>query len=194
MESELINHIDKQIDVHVKFMDSIEQIRWRFTSAFGITALAGLLFINGKAGLEGFKIFEAAAYFIVLVVSIAGLITQIRIIGLFWSQWKRIRGLQLEKLSLLEKNEIIISDRIKSLWSLPYIIPKENQDGFYFTVHESNSLLFSMLISVSIALIVNMLCQNVYLAGAIAIIGTGLLTYLSHIAGKEYCKQILGHT
>jgi len=47
-------------------------------------------------------------YSIVAVVAIAGLLTQVRIIGLFWSEWQRIRQLQVEKIKLIEAEEIII--------------------------------------------------------------------------------------
>ena len=68
----LIDQIDKQIDIHVKFMDSMEQIRWRFTSAFGITAMVGLLFLGKRYGGNLSPAEILTAYSIVAVVAMAG--------------------------------------------------------------------------------------------------------------------------
>ena len=190
----LLDQIDKQIDVHLRFMDSMEQIRWRFTSAFGITALVGLLFVSAKLGNGGLsKLETVAAYFIVAVISISGLMTQIRIIGLFWSQWHRIRELQLEKIKILEAGGTEISNAVKTIWCLPHIVPSENRDSLYFTVHEANCLLFSLFLSISVALTVNVLYQNSYLTGALILIGTLVLTYSGHRVGRYYYNKVVSH-
>ena len=83
--------IKDRIDQHLKFFEIMERIRWQFTSAFGIGAALGLfLAIVGESSLSK----TIVGTILVLGLSIAGIIVQIRIYALVVVIWKRIIILQ----------------------------------------------------------------------------------------------------
>lgn len=145
-------NISMRIDQHIKFMDSMEQIRWRFTSAFGITALLTILFLSARLGVDD-PIEKIIAYTFAVLISLSGLITQVRIIGLFWGQWHKIRILQDQQLRLLGSNEHI-NDEVISCWKFPPIEAPVTFGKVFFTVHGVNCLLFSALSSGALTLLV----------------------------------------
>ncbi|WP_148040322.1 hypothetical protein [Marichromatium sp. AB31] len=191
---DILEQIDKQIDTHVRFMDSMEQIRWRFTSAFGITALVGLLVVSGKMADGRLDAVETvAAYAIIVAVALGGFITQIRIIGLFWSEWHKIRVLQNEKLKILGERSVKVSRKTREAWSLPHIVPPERSNKLYLTVHEANCFLFSLLLSVAVGLSIYAEFENKSLAFVVMIAGTTGLTYAGHKIGGYYYRMIVKH-
>lgn len=77
MATEDIN-IKDRIDQHLKFFEIMERIRWQFTSAFGVVTLVGLFlsFTGGKTEIETLIVCSI----LVLIISIAAIIVQIRVV------------------------------------------------------------------------------------------------------------------
>lgn len=191
----LLSHIDTQIDSHLKFLDQIEQQRWRFTQAFGIAALIGLAFA-GTTGSESQTSYDIKhlGYLLALMVSIAGIVTNIRIIGVYWAQWKRIRVLQKFKLEIMKP---ALSDEVQKSWCLPEIVPNDAKFFKKLTVHEANCLLFSCLFSCSLALMINHCLSKcitftipVLLQAILVFIATCVLTYFCHKKGWSYHESV----
>lgn len=191
-----MKHIDLQIDSHLKFLDQIEQQRWRFTQAFGIAALIGLAFGGSKSPelLQSIEGIRQIGYLLALIVSISGIITNIRIIGVYWSQWQKIRTLQKYKLQLMKTN---LPSEIDQAWCLPDIIPEGAKMFKKFTVHEANCLLFSCLLSVSLVLIFGSVPLDMVVIGltintdfVIIILLTLIFTYICHVLGWRYYNLV----
>ncbi|MDY6881951.1 MAG: hypothetical protein SV686_17085 [Thermodesulfobacteriota bacterium] len=190
-DEKLLSHIDTQIESHFKFLDHIEQQRWKFTQAFGIAALTGLVFAGAFPELEkGFDI-KHLGCLLALFVSIAGILTNIRIIGVYWAQWEKIRVLQNFKAT---KMELSLVGDVQNSWSLPEIVPRDDNILKKITVHESNCLLFSCLFSCSLTLMIDK-CMG---TGAIPVpvqvilvsIATCIITYICHKLGRSYYKSV----
>lgn len=156
--------ISQRVDQHLKSLDAMEQIRWRFTSAFGITALLTLLYIGSRGGpTEIDDLDRIFAYLFVIAISISGLIVQIRIIGIFWGQWDRILELQkLEDKFFTRESSMSVIGR-RAWMFVPVKAPfKSDWISHGFTVHGVNCLLFSILLSGSSVLLVKYLVQIVH--------------------------------
>lgn len=88
---------------HVNFFGALDRVRWGFTSAFGIGAFFGILArFSGQLSPNG----EVAAIFLVVVLSTAGLISQIRVYPLLADVWIRINKLNELEFELLSENGI----------------------------------------------------------------------------------------
>jgi hypothetical protein len=77
---QLIDLLSKHQDQQYKFLDSMEAIRWKFATAFGLGAFLAIVYASSSGDTTGVKI--RIGSIILMVVSIASLIVQIRIYGL----------------------------------------------------------------------------------------------------------------
>ena len=151
----LISRISCRIDQHMKFLDAMEQVRWRFTTAFGLTSLGAILFLaykldsNSKANMD----ILLFSYGFAVLISLAGLVTQIRIIAIFWGQWHRIRELQRKEAFLLKEN-IYFDKGVDEVWMYPDMEAKSKTGKYFLTVHGANCMLFSALFSGSFILFI----------------------------------------
>src|SRR6185503_15400311 len=80
-----------RIDQHLKFFDTLERIRWQFTSAFGVgTGLGLFIALVGEPSTAK----KLVGHCLVVGLALAAIATQIRIYGLVVVLWKRILKLQ----------------------------------------------------------------------------------------------------
>jgi len=189
----LISRISSRIDQHMEFLDAMEQVRWRFTSAFGLTALVTILFLAYK-----FEVSPAVgkdtilfAYFFAILISFAGLVTQVRIIGIFWGQWHRIRELQRKEASLL-KNNHYFDKALDEVWMYPDIEAKSIVGKYFLTVHGANCMLFSALLSVATTLMAKSqgIIQNTTYLVFVFIAFWGASYYLSQVLSKYFINTV----
>lgn len=143
----LIEVLLRHQDQHQKMYDSLEGIRWKFITSFGFGA--GLaLFFSPKGSLPDESqdiLFLSLA--IVVIVSFAALITQIRIYGLLYAIFRQIGHLQEREeklLAMLTNEDTKINNDL-------LVIPGSNKDtNHLLTVHMSTCLIFCCFIGLSV--------------------------------------------
>lgn len=91
----LSNHQDQQ----TTFLNIMEGIRWKFVTAFGVGAGIALFFTTKEVTPEQ----KFIACCIVVIISLSGLITLIRIYGLVHAAWHRIECLQREEANIVQQ-------------------------------------------------------------------------------------------
>jgi hypothetical protein len=172
--------ISKRIEQYISVMNMFENIRWRFIASFGLGAFIAL-FLNAKSDDSQKAII---AGILAIIVSFAGIISQIRIFGLLMEIFARISALQKKEFKLLFEEKNCLSEVEKFL-----IFPRlDGKRKNIFTVHMATCLVFSSLIGTSIYLI---LCTNktINLFALLSIVaGIGFLMWLSHWATKKYLE------
>jgi hypothetical protein len=178
--------ISKRIEQHITSLNLLENIRWRFITSFGIGAF--IAFLASTSGLkEGNRIVTAI---LVIIVSVAGIISQIRIFGMMINLWNKIRNLQQEEVEITSKNNEP-PENLEILKNL-YLPEVENKRGpkYLFTVHMASCVVFSTLIGVAAYLLANMEPTTFCFPSAgIGISVLAICSGISYWASKEYVKS-----
>ncbi len=158
-DKELLSALDKAYDRQRDFMDNIEQMRWKLTSALGIGAFAAFLIKafsqTGKSATPttSHELIIATTA-IVLVICIAGIISQIRILQLFGQSWRKMVAIQKKEISIRNLNQ-----ELPEITSDNYLVipePFENPSTYskFVTIHSANCLVFTALFCASTAICV----------------------------------------
>jgi hypothetical protein len=179
----VLEKLSKRQDQHIAFMNSLEQIRWQFTSAFGLAAILSLFFLSTTtANFE-----RIAAIVLILIVSLAGLITQIRIVGLFWKLWDKIIVLQKEESDILKESYKVREPIAKAL-IFPRIVKDPRTLDYLFTVHVANCLVFSSIFGLGLALGLGATTVNLWVSILIGVATTVLLLTISYTISMRYYR------
>jgi hypothetical protein len=181
-EDTLLSLISKRIDQHITSLNFLENIRWRFITSFGIGAF--IAFFASAAELK--KGNRIVAAILVIIVSIAGIISQIRIFGLMINLWNKIRRLQQEEIGRSSKNNAL-PEKIKKDLRLPEV---ENKKGlkYLFTVHMASCFVFSTLIGAATYLLTN-LELNVFCAAIAGGLALFICFPISYWVSKQYVES-----
>lgn len=142
-KNDCIDITSKRIEQYISAIGMLENIRWRFIASFGLGAFVAL-FINQSDKKP------IIAGILAIVVSIAGLVSQVRIFGLIMDIWARIRILQINEFDSFKKKSDDLSN-IKSAFIFPKI--EVGKSKYIYTVHMATCFVFASLIGISIYLI-----------------------------------------
>jgi hypothetical protein len=179
----VLEKLSKRQDQHIAFMNSLEQIRWQFTSAFGLAAILSLFFLSTTT--VNFE--RVAAIILILIVSLAGLVTQIRIVGLFWNLWDKIIVLQKEESDMLKESYKVREPIAKALL-FPRIVKDPKTSDYLLTVHVANCLVFSSIFGLGRALGLGATIANLWVSILIGVVITILLLTISYIISLRYYR------
>jgi len=181
--------ISRRIEHHITTLSLLENVRWRFISAFGIGAFIALFASFYKIPDD----YKFLAVILVYIVSLAGLISQIRIFGLMDNLLDKIRELQqieFEKFSK-EKENAFLKEIERNLY-IPTNNPQKSNGKYIFTVHMAACLVFSSLIGMATYLVFSK-CQ--FLPCLSFLIGAGggiiilIFSYLASIRYIDFLKD-----
>ena len=178
-KDEFLKLISRRIDQHMGAVTLFENIRWRFITSFGIGAFIAL-FASASEVKEGNRII---AVILVIIVSIAGIISQIRIFGLMINLFYKIRRLQQKELEESSK-KWQLPEGIKEYLYLPNVENK-GRLRYLFTVHIASCFVFSSLIGAATYLLASLnptiFCIAAALIGGIVLIICFAISYLGTV-------------
>lgn len=151
----------------------MESIRWKFSSAFGAGAIVGL-FLSSSTDASPFRFL--AGLILVLGVSVAGLVTQVRIYALSVDLWRRILVLQRRENELLRELPEYASVELEEM-RFPVIGIERNRALNAVTVGMVSCMVFALLIGLVAALVLHRFTAPswvVVVVGAMVTIGLTL--------------------
>lgn len=173
-----------RIDQHLKFFEIMERIRWQFTSAFGIGAALGLfLALVGESSISK----TVVGIILVLGLSIAGIIVQIRIYALVVVIWKRIIILQKCEARMINEQ---VSNKLADALLLPRIGIFESKRLQLLTVGMVNCFIFSLVSGLSTGLVLHKLNVATFWSVTVGSIVSLVLTVLSLQLSRSYVKAV----
>lgn len=183
---QIIDLLSKHQDQQHKFLDSMEAIRWKFATAFGVGAFLAIVYASSPGDTTGVKI--RIGSIILMVVSIASLIVQIRIYGLVHCCWNRIQSLQLHEAMITQ--ELYGSDSIDSqTYLFPHGSFSRHRLSHLFTVNFACCMVFSMFLGIGLELHMHGLSSSSrFTPYSFAIALLGLLA--SWLLSDWYCRRI----
>jgi hypothetical protein len=129
------------------FWQSMEGIRWRFTSTFGVGAIVALFLSIDQLDREK----SLVPLVVLFTLSVASIICQLRVYGVLHSVW--------QKMILLQKLEI---DTLKNLGSFP-AMTEENERAFYFPQPLPSKIRLASITGVSCSVFVLLATLAIYL-------------------------------
>lgn len=187
---QLIDLLSKHQDQQQKFLDSMEAIRWRFATTFGVGAFLAIVYATNPGDSTGAKI--KIGSIILMVVSISSLIAQIRIYGLVHCCWNQIRSLQLREAMITQ--ELYGDD---SIYSHAYLFPhnpfSRQRTSHLLTVHFACCIVFSTFLGIGLELHMHGLSDiSRYFSSSVAVALLGILA--SWFLSDWYCRRIMKET
>lgn len=187
----MLEQLASQYDRLRLFMDSMEQMRWRLTSALGVGAITSLAATVAaeklNATAENYMILGAIA---VAVIAVAGIVTQLRIIDLFWDTWSRMIVVQKWQREVLLADSDEVPPNLREALLIPPIVSPFAENPRFLSVHSANCLVFSTFLGIAVALLWEPAggkesCATVAGIGA----GIGLLAYAVSRGGDRHVKE-----
>jgi hypothetical protein len=154
---ELRKILKEHQDQLLTFMNSMEDIRWKFVTAFGIGAGFSFFFASTKSDYTHTITNRTTASLLLIIISIASLITQIRIYGLVHSAWCRIQALQRFETFLVKK--LHRNNNVDYLFEFPHITFEQGLCGWIshlWTVHMATCMVFCFFISIGVLIYNNL--------------------------------------
>jgi hypothetical protein len=183
MDQNLLVVLRTRIDQHLKFFDTLERIRWQFTTAFGAGAGAGIFFaVEDKASPR--KV--CVALLLVFGFSAAGLVAQLRILALVAVLWKRMLTLQSKEFEILRDGMVGEAIDMQKALSFPRLGILDSGILRVLTVGMASCLLFSLLVGTAVALAVDAFYHSSSMSIASGLCITFLLAVLSFFGSRRY--------
>jgi hypothetical protein len=178
----ILRSLSARIDQHLRFLDTLDKVRWSFTGAFSIgTGLAFYLTTTDKHSYST----EAAAFFVVLTLGLAAIVTQIRIFALTVVIWKRVLIIQSEEASILRKQYEMSEELVVAMHS-PRVGVFGKSVIHFFTVAMVSCLAYSTIIGVTTAFFLSRFFLAGWKAVVCGVFATLGLFLLAHLATREY--------
>jgi hypothetical protein len=186
MDENFLVVLRARIDQHLRFFDTLERIRWQFTTAFGAGASAALFFaVEDRGGAK-----KTIALILVFGFSLAGLVAQIRIFALISVLWKRMLTLQANEFNILQERIKSESADLKKALSFPRLLVLDKRIFLILNVGMASCFLFSLLIGIAASLATAALYHSPLLSIASgATIGL-FFAVMSLIGGKLYARAV----
>lgn len=176
-------------ELHVKFFSVLDTVRWRFTSAFGVGAAVGVL--SGFSSELAVPV-KLAAQVLVVVLCLAGLVSQVRVYSLLVSQWNRLTELQHFEAEFLQKRGLGDASLYRALASPPVAVDI-NRLFYYSTVGMASCVVFSAIMGVAVASF-HLTLQRPLWAALVSGLATSVLaTVLSFQGIKAYVAALERH-
>jgi Flp pilus assembly protein TadB len=184
-----IEALSRHQDQQKSFFDSMEGIRWKIVTAFGLGAAIALFISSTKCAIspENERTILLSSAF-VIIVSVASLITQVRIYGLLHSTWRRIGLLQVEEANLIQR-AYGLDENIKRLFVFPASVRIERPVYHLLTVHMATCIAFVCFIGIGVNSIlrINGIDLNYLDLVIIILILTSIIWYVTY----RYAKSLL---
>jgi len=175
-----------RVDQHLRFFDTLERIRWQFTSAFGVGAGFGLFTIlAGESSITKVLV----GHCLVIGLSLAALVTQIRIFALIVIIWTRILSLQEAEFGIL-RNNFAIQSGLQDALSIPKLKILQNKILYSLTVGMASCFIFALAIGISTALLLDLAGLAPWLFVPSAALTIVLLMIASVIGSKYYITTL----
>ncbi len=188
-DSDILELIRNRQDLHVKFFSVLDTVRWRFTSAFGVGAAVGVL-SGFSSELE--TPVKLAAQLLVVVLCLAGLISQIRVYSLLVVQWSRLMELQKLEAQFLREKNIGDYSLYRALAS-PSVAVNINGYFYYATVGIASCVVFAAIIGVAVVSILMTLETSLCISVLCGLIIFGLATTGSLKSIERYVAALERH-
>jgi hypothetical protein len=187
---QLIDLLSKHQDQQQKFLDSMEAIRWKFATTFGVGAFLAIVYASSPGDSTGVKI--KIGSIILMVVSIASLIAHIRIYGLVYCCWNQIRSLQLREAMITQ--ELYGGGSIDSQsYHFPHSPFSRQSTSHLFTVNFACCIVFSTFLGIGIEL--HMHGLSGFSRFTFSSVAMALLSLLaSWLLSDWYCRRIMKAT
>lgn len=187
---QLIDLLSKHQDQQQKFLDSMEAIRWRFATTFGVGAFLAIVYASSPGDSVGAKV--KIGSIILMVVSIASLIAQIRIYGLVHCCWNQIRSLQLREAMITQ--ELYGGDSLDSqAYHFPHSPFSRQSTSHFFTVHFACCIVFSTFLGIGLQLHMHGLSgTSRFFPSSVAVALLGVLG--SWLLSDWYCRRMMKAT
>ena len=185
---QVLSALNKRIEQHEKFFNTLEGIRWQFTSAFG--AGTGFGFFVTLVGEPSFKKIIVGNV-LVIGLGLAAIVAQIRIYALIVVIWKRMVRLQEAEFHIL-KCDLGVDEKLRDAFLYPRIGVFKSRTLHLFTVGIISCLVFTLTVGIAVALILHTVCLTwaSILSGSL----TSLLLAMASVFGsKAYIAAIEKH-
>lgn len=189
MDQNLLAALRTRIDQHLKFFDTLERIRWQFSTAFGAGAGAAIFFAadDKTSGRTA-----CIALLLVFGFSAAGLIVQLRIFGLITVLWKRMLVLQSKEFEILRDGIGSETGNLQKALSFPRLGALNSGMFRVLTVSMASCFLFSLLFGIAVALAVDGFAHMRSMSIASGLVSALLLATASFFGGKRYALAVEG--
>jgi hypothetical protein len=181
-----LKSLTARIDQHLKFFDTLEKIRWSFTTGFGVGTV--LAFFLATADNPSFSR-AVAGYLIVVTLGLAAIVAQIRIYALIMVLWKRVLIIQSAEISLLRKQHEISAELADAMHSPRAGVFKSSLLHF-FTVGMVSCFAFSVIIGLTTTFFLNKFIFVKWAAIFWGVSATLFLFALSHFGSKRYITAV----
>lgn len=184
--TKLLDLIQKRIEHHLKFFDSLENIRWKFTSGFGVgSAVALFLAAVSESSVKKLLI----AHVIVWTLSFAAIVTQVRIYALVVVIWRRILAIQEFEGRALRRM-LPVDDALCEALYFPRVGVFRSRFLHLFTVGMVSCFVFAVLIGLSVGLLWHQLTGERPQSYAIASLSVILVSLLSVAGARRYIAAV----
>lgn len=175
---------------HMKFFDVLESIRWKFTTAFGAAALVGLSQVFSSVDSADRRV---AGGVLTVAVSIAGIITQVRIFALVVTIWGRVLVLQHEESTML-RTRYQLSSKLAEAFLFPALRIPENKLLHLMSVGMASCFVFGLLVGIVGTIAFSSLGIRVEIAIALGLVIALGLTWASYAGSGRYLSAVQSHS
>lgn len=131
---------------HKELLDTMESMRWKFVTAFGLGAGFSLFSIKSESGIANLEILATLLTF---VISLAGLIVQIRVYSIVHSLWLRIGCLRLDEIELTKSLYGTLSGSTCEALKVP-VAASRDAFSHLITVHIAVCFVFTSFIGLAL--------------------------------------------
>jgi hypothetical protein len=134
---------------HKELLDTMENVRWKFVTAFGLGAGFALF----KASAEDTAVnMNYLAIILVIVISTASLVAQIRIYSLVFSLWYRIRCIQKAEMQLMTRLYGEVDKSLQLAFEIPQVATTTHKIHHFMTVHMASCFVFCAFIGLGLSI------------------------------------------
>lgn len=184
--AKLLDLLQKRIEHHLKFFDSLENIRWKFTSGFGIgTAVALFLAAVSESSLK--KVLFA--HVIVWTLGFAAIVTQVRIYALVVVIWRRILAIQ-EFEERAVRRIYPVDDDLCAALHFPRVGVFRSKYLHLFTVGMVSCFVFAVLLGLSAALLWHHFAGSRAQSCVVGALTVGLLSLMALAGSRRYIAAV----
>lgn len=180
--------LSRHQDQQKAMFDSLEGIRWKFITSFGFGAGFALFFSSKSFIYEENQRILFLSLVVVIIVSLASLVTQIRTYSLICATWHQIGLLQAEEAKLLHKL-YDLEESLMNVLVFPGSTTIKSPIQHLLTVHMATCLIFCCFIGISLNIILSFNVINLYFLDFLII--TGILLSLVWYVTVRYTKYLM---
>jgi hypothetical protein len=187
MDQNVLVVLRARIDQHLKFFDTLERIRWQFTTTFGAGAsVAVFLAVDDKSSVKRMGI----ALLLVFGFSAAGLVAQLRIFALISVLWKRMLMLQSKEFEVLREGIVGDASDLQKALSFPRLGVLNSRIFRILNVGMASCFLFSLFIGIAAGLAAAAVCHSTIMSMVSGLTITLVFAIISLVGAKRYALAV----